>query len=277
MAIITISRGSMSGGEALAQCLAAELGYPCVARDILVEAAAKLGVSEETLSKKFEKSPGLWGRLTSDRRLYIIAVQAALIEHARSGDLVYHGHAGHLLLKGIPSVLRVRLIAPLEMRVRAVMERQHLGHDAAAEYIRAVDEDRIRWTKFLYGLDWRDPSLYDLVINLENMSIKTACVIIREAVRQPEFETTDAIRRKLEDFHLGCQVKVALAANPQTRGIEFEVQVSDGEVDIFGEMPAAGMLTHASRRGEQEIHKTASAVPGVKVVRIHLREFDAYH
>ncbi len=277
MAIITISRGSMSGGETLAQCLAAELGYPCIGRDILVEAAAKLGVSEETLTKKFEKSPGLWARLTSDRRLYVIAVQAALAEHARTGDLVYHGHAGHLLLKGIPNVLRVRLIAPLEMRVRAVMERQHLGHDAAVEYIRAVDEDRIRWTKFLYGVDWRDPSLYDLIINLENMSIRTACAVVGHAVVQAEYAMSDAVRRKLQDFHLACQVKVALARNPQTRGVEFEVQADDGVVDVFGEMPAAGMLARTSHRGEKEIHQTVSAVEGVKTVRVHIKEFDAYH
>ncbi len=277
MAIITISRGSMSGGEALAQCLAKELGYPCVGREILVEAAAKLGVSEETLTKKFEKSPGLWGRLTSDRRLYVIAVQAALAEHARAGDLVYHGHAGHLLLRGIPNVLRVRLIAPLEMRVRAVMERQHLGHDAAADYIRAVDEERIRWTKFLYGVDWRDPSLYDLIVNLENMSIRTACAIISHAVQQPEYAMSDAIRRRLDDFHLACQVKVALASNPQTRGVEFEVQADQGVVDIFGEMPAAGMLARTSQRGAEEIHRTAAAVKGVVSVRVHIKEYDAYH
>lgn len=267
----------MSGGEALARCLAAELGYPCVGREILVEAAAKLGVPEETLTKKFEKSPGLWGRLTSDRRLYVIAVQAALAEHAKEGDLVYHGHAGHLLLKGIPNVLRVRLIAPLEMRVRAVMEREHLAHDAAVEYIRAVDEERIRWTKFLYGVDWRDPSLYDLVINLENMSIKTACAIVCQAVKQPEFAMNDATRQRLQDFHLACQVKVALARNPQTRGVEFEVQAKDGSVDVFCEMPAAGMLARTSRRGEEEIYQTVSAVEGVKSVRVHIKEFDAYH
>lgn len=277
MAIITISRGSMSGGEALANCLASELGYPCIGREILIEAAAKLGVSEETFSRKLEKSPGLWGRLTSDRRLYIVAVQAALAEHARSGNLVYHGHAGHLLLKGIPNVLRVRLIAPLEMRVRAVMERQHLSHADAVEYIRTVDEERIRWTKFIYGLDWRDPSLYDLVVNLENMSVKTACALICHTIQQPEFVMTEATRRRLEDFNLACQAKLALARNPHTRGVEFEVQANDGVVEVFGEIPAARLLGRSSHRAEEQVCKTVAQVPGVKNVIAHIKEFDAYH
>jgi len=108
MAIITISRGSMSGGEALAECLHQRLGYPVLGREVLVEAAAKLGVPEETLTQKFEKSPGLWSRLTESRRLYLVAIQAAIAEHAASGNLIYHGRAGHMLLHGVPNVLRVR-------------------------------------------------------------------------------------------------------------------------------------------------------------------------
>ena len=68
MAIITISRGSMSGGEALAKRLADRLRYPILGREILVEAATKAGVSEEELTQKFERSPGLWDRMTSSRR-----------------------------------------------------------------------------------------------------------------------------------------------------------------------------------------------------------------
>ncbi len=39
MSIVTISRGSFSSGEALAECLAGKLGYRCVDRDVIVEKA----------------------------------------------------------------------------------------------------------------------------------------------------------------------------------------------------------------------------------------------
>ncbi len=102
MSIITISRGSMSGGQALAECLAGALGSPCVGREIVVEAAAKVGVPEKILAEKLERGPGVWDRLTLPRRMYVAAVQEALAEHAVKGDLVYHGYAGHLLLRGVP-------------------------------------------------------------------------------------------------------------------------------------------------------------------------------
>lgn len=277
MAIITISRGSMSGGEALAQCLAKTLNYPILGREILVEAAAKLGVKEETLVAKFEKSPSLWARLTSERRLYLVAVQAELAERCVEGNLVYHGHAGHLLLKGIPNVLRVRLIAPIEMRIRTVMEKQRLTRKEAEEYIKAVDEERIRWTKFIYGVDWRDPSLYDIIINLEKLSIETACGMIADVVTQKEFEMTEQVKKTLNDFILACRIRNALASDNQTKGMELEVRCNDGVAEISGEMPAPGMLTHTSSKGEQEIRRVVSSVPGVKSVHLNVTSFDAYH
>jgi cytidylate kinase len=277
MAIITISRGSMSGGEAVATSLSNTLCYAMMGREGLVGAPAQLGVSEELLAQKINRGPGIWERMTSNRRFYLVAVQATLADHIQSGNLVYHGHAGHLLLRGVPGVLRVRLIAPLEMRVRAVMERQQLNRGAAVDYIHNVDEDRIRWTKFIYGVDWSDPSLYDMVVNLEKLSVQAACVGIAAVIGQPEFAVTPATQKSLADFRLASQVKLALARNLLTKDVDFEVTADDGSVEISGELPRAGMLTHVSERDEGEVRRTAMAVEGVKTVFLNLRKFDAYH
>src|SRR5919197_611039 len=53
MSIITISRGSFSGGQALAERVAQRLGYSCLSREVLVEAAATYGVPESTLAQFF--------------------------------------------------------------------------------------------------------------------------------------------------------------------------------------------------------------------------------
>jgi cytidylate kinase len=272
MAIITISRGSMSGGEALANSLSTALGYPILGRDVLVAAAKKLDVSEETLTQKIVRGPGVWESLTSNRRLYVVAVQAALAEHLDKGNLVYHGHAGHLLLKGLPTVLRVRLIAPLEMRVRSVMERQHLNREAAVDYIARVDHERIRWTQFIYGVDWSDPSLYDLVINMENMSMQTACAMIAAVVGQAEFALTDTARKAIADFQLSCRVKLALATNALTRELDLELKADNGTIEISAEVPKVGLLTHTSSRDEREILRVVQGVEGVKQVYLDLHK-----
>ena len=94
----------MSGGKALAECIAKELGSPCVGREILVTAAEKLGVPEQVLARKMERGPGLWDQLTLERRIYLVAVQAALAErpkHARHkrSDFLPSGHTWGLQVR----------------------------------------------------------------------------------------------------------------------------------------------------------------------------------
>ena len=277
MPIITVSRGSMSGGKAFAERVSSALGSPCVGREILVDAAAKLGVSENVLAKKMEKGPGLWDRLTLERRMYVVAVQSALAEQIEKGDLVYHGVAGHLLLRDIPSVLRIRLIAPLVVRIQAVMEREGLSRQAAEHYIQDIDADRVRWTRFMYHADVRDPHLYDLMLNLDRMSITTACDVVVETVKKPEFLITDEVREQLASFALACRVKVALATHPASRGLDLQVTAVGNVVTIAGEVPQPTMLTHASSRWEQELTQIAKSVSGVKRVELNIRPLDVYH
>jgi cytidylate kinase len=206
VAIITISRGTLSGGRATAECLADALKYPCVGREILQEAARKLGASEEDLSGKLEAPPSLWARLTQERKKYLLAVQTALAEQCTTGELVYHGLAGQFLLRDLPCVLTVRLIAPLEMRVQALMDAHHrMTSKAAEEFIHNVDEDRRRWVKLMYQADVEDPSLYDLTINLQAVSLETACEVIKEAAAQPQYEVTDEVKRRLGEFAAQCR------------------------------------------------------------------------
>ena len=59
MAIITISRGTMSGGESLAKCLSERLGIPAVSQEILQEASNRFGISQSLLLQQLEKTKGL--------------------------------------------------------------------------------------------------------------------------------------------------------------------------------------------------------------------------
>jgi cytidylate kinase len=275
MPIITISRGSMSGGQALAECVASALQIPCIGREILVAAAAKIGVSAEMLNSRLETSPGLWDRFTTERRLYVAAVQAALADLVAAGNVVYHGHAGHLLLRELPAVVRVRLIAPMPMRVRAVMERQRLRPEAALAYIQKVDEGRLRWSRFLYNVDLTDPGLYDLVLSLESMSIRSACSVVTATARQPEFEVSADVRGKLADFALACRVRLAFATQPASRGLDLVVKAAAGIVSVSGDVPEAARLASTGTRMEQELRTIAAAVDGVAGVEVSVRPFDS--
>ena len=206
MAIITISRGTMSGGRSVAECLAEHLGYPCVGREVIQQAAESLGASEETVHHRLQHPPGPWDLVTRERYTYVVAVQAALVERCVRGQLVYHGLAGQMLLRGLPAVLRVRLIAPLSLRVQAVLARHsHTSSAAAERYIQTVDRQRRRWVKLMYGADIGSPELYDLTVNLQSISLETVCVAVAELAGQPSFAVTDEVRKQLREFATTCR------------------------------------------------------------------------
>ncbi len=274
MPIVTISRGTLSGGEALAHCLSERLGYPAISREVIKDAASLYGVSESDISEQLEKEPKVIERILGEkRRLYLIAFQSALAEHALKGNFIYHGHAGHLLLRGVPNVFKVRLLAPLNYRVKKVMEKRNFTEAEAKKYIEDIDKKRIRWTKFLYDVDWTDPSLYDAVINLENITIDTACGMIVYSLNQDEFKETPEKRKSIENFALSCKVKAKLALNERTKGIELEVEADGGKVSIWGKLiTTTGPFATGIRISQAEIMKIAQSVPGVKEVQIELEE-----
>jgi cytidylate kinase len=250
MSIITISRGTASGGQALAERVAATLGWACLSNEVIVEAAKRYGVPEPKLAQMFEKAPSFWERLLASRRVYLTLVQAAMCEFAERGNLVYHGHAGHELLPGIRHVLKVRLMAPLDYRVRVVMERDRLDRRGAMRYIAQVDEERASRMRYLFGVDWRDPQLYDLVLSLNKLTLDSVAALVIRAVRWPAFQPTDASRAALADLALSSRIRAALAVDPRTTALEITIHVTDRIVTLSGAVPSEEAMRDVLARVE---------------------------
>jgi hypothetical protein len=255
----------------MAQCLAERLGYPTLGREVVQEAAAGLGVPASLLEEKMGDRPTVWGRFSSLRRAYIAAVQSALAERAAEGRLVYHGLAGGMLLQGVPGTLCIRLIAPLERRIRAVMAESGMDAVMAEQFIHEVDESRARWVRVMYGEDIMDPALYDLVISLETMTVEGACALTAKVLGQPEYELTDEVLAKLGDFRLACRVRVGLAADAELRPLELDTEAERGVVTVTGRAP----LRKNNRTGNR-IVEIARSVPGVESVRLKVEWYDPY-
>ena len=145
MSIITISRGTYSGGEAVARGVAERLGWPCISREMVLATAATYGVSAEVLDAAMEKRPPLWKRVSGQRDIHLVLVRAALCEHVAAGNVIFQGQIAHLFLPGISHVISVRVIADLEFRIAALMEDRRFNRKNAMAYIERVDEERRQW------------------------------------------------------------------------------------------------------------------------------------
>ncbi len=242
MPVVTISRGPGSEGRALAERVAQDLGYELVGREELLHAAARHGVPEAQLQEALLEAPSFWDRLTLGRSRYLAFVQAALCERAAADNLVYEGNAGHLLLRGIDHLLCVRLIAPVAHRVEVEMERLGTSRADAARYVEEADHQRESWTRQLYGVDWLDPTLYDLTLNLRTLTLEGAVEAVVTMSRRPEFVATEHSRRAMADLLLESRVRAALAADHHTAAADVRVSVHNGVVALRGRLRPASMV-----------------------------------
>lgn len=264
MAIITISRGTFSGGRTLGVCLSERLGYPCLDREGVLESASRYGIPVEKLVSALEVPPSFWERLTGYRNRYLNFVRAALCDQMVEGNLVYHGHAGHLLLPKVSHVICVHVIADMEYRIQAAMRNEKLTRKDAIAYIEKMDRQRAQWTRFLYGVDWCDPSLYDVVLNLNRIPLSDACDAVASLTELRAFKPTAESLRVMGDLTLSSRVWAILASNPATRDADLETEAADGLVTITG-------TTHFPAVFES-IPSVAAHVAGVKRVVCQVRE-----
>lgn len=263
MSIVAISRGTFSGGEALAKGVAERLGYRCISREVILQAAWGYGVPAEELIAAMERRPSLWERLAGERAAHLVFVRAALCEHARGGNLVYHGHVGHLLLPGISHVIGVRVIADLEFRIKVAMGQQSLEREDAMAYIEKVDKERRQWVRFLFDVEWDDPHLYDVVLNLSRMSLATACETVVRMTEREEFKPSPASVKAMQDLVLKSRVTAALARDARTRDADLQAAVDDGVVTITGRTALPAVL--------DAVPSVLRQVEGVKEVRKEVR------
>ncbi len=258
MAIITISQGSYSGGRLLAEAVSRQLGYRHVDRDQVISKAAQWGASQEELRTAIEQPPKFFGQSAHTKYLYVTLIQAALTKEVQIGNVIYTGLAGHLLLGKGQHVLRTRIIAPMEFRIAMVEYRRQCSRKDAIAHIERQDENRRKWTRFLYGVDWADASLYDLVLNLEQMTLVEACEVVCVLARSGWFKTTPETLADLANLALASCVKAHLAVNPDTRELEFEIAAHAGSVFIKG-----GIDSPAQKKAICSIVKN---IPGVRDV-----------
>lgn len=224
----------MSGVSLLVQSLVKHMGYRDVSREHLVAKVNEHGEIANRIVGAIGTATRAYEQFSQLRRPYIILMRLALLEYIREDNLIYHGYSGHLLVPPMPHMLRVRINAPLSMRIPMTMKRLGCDEQRAREHILEEDEQRGRWARFMYGRDIRDPSLYDIVLNMNRLATHAVCGLLRCVVDNPEFKTTAEIAATLECSLVATRIEAAIATDPRTRSLEITARVSDDRVALIG-------------------------------------------
>ncbi|MFC1977516.1 AAA family ATPase [Chloroflexota bacterium] len=262
MAIVTISRGSYSRGKEIAEKVGQKLGYDCIDREALIEASEQFNIPEIKLVRAIHDAPSILDRFAYGKEKYIAYIRAALLRHVRRDNVVYHGLAGHFLLKDISHVLKVRIISDWDDRVALEMERENIPRKEAQRILKSDDEQRRRWSKQLHGIDTKDSSLYDMVLHIKTLTPDDAVDMICHAVGLPHFQTTTESQKALEDLFLASEVKVALLDIKP----DIDVSANDGMVLVR-------TRAHISQEAHlaHMIREVGGHVPGVKEISVDVQ------
>ena len=217
MSVITISRQFGSGGDQVANRLCEVLGYHAFGKEQILQAAEGTSLSrlnaidysednhevQSFLEKLFGRSPTTVQKIawaenptiaTRPERadvqdLAVIGLVKRAIQAAvKAGKMVIIGRGGQALLKNAPGVLHVRIEAPMDTRIERVKaqlikesgeSRSERALDrAAADLIATRDKASADYLKTYHNIDWDDPWLYHMVLNLGKLSIDQATDII---------------------------------------------------------------------------------------------------
>ncbi len=208
--VITIARQIGSGGDVIAADLAHALGIQLIERQILEAAATAAGVSPDTI-RQVERVPSFMERMleylgnqsvstdplvempvgglvtaggfnlgmTSDS--YRDLLEQVVRKTAEETDSVILAYGGSVILRDMPTVLRVLICAPVRIRTQRLAEIMNCSAEAAEQQVRDDDKARADYFQTYYKVNWTNPALYDLTINTARLSPMAAVEAIKIA------------------------------------------------------------------------------------------------
>ncbi len=259
MSVITISRSLCSGGKQIAQKVARRLDHDTISEEIISAAAFEHRVTENRLARAIHDKPSVLDRFTARKEQDLACIHDALLSRVKEGKVVYHGLAGHFLLKDFPNVLKIRITACFEHRVAALRRQNEMTAGEAHLSLMKEDEARRMWSIKHYGIDQTNVGLYDVVLNMDTIGEPDAIDIICRLAATDQFRSSAKTTKAIEDAALASAVRVSLMGLTST----VEARARDGVVTI---------KTHCSplRRDVvvAEMKRRARSVSGVKEVDV---------
>ena len=269
MTTVAIARELGSGGNAIAAAVAKALRFEYVDREIILRAAHGHGVPEEKIADVAERRLSVWERFDEEKRRYLIFIEAAYYSFAEKGNVVTASRGGPFFLRGISHAVKVRIMAPFDVRVRRVMEREKLDQKAAMAMVRNYDRELSTRIDYLFGLDWTLPENYDLVINTDAGAWPFYVDLLVSAARHPRFQPTAASVQRVRDLSLGAHVRAAIAKDPLTKNINVEVVAQNGKVALKGVVFSPAMMDAAANVARQVPGVTQVSCEAVEIPRVY--------
>ena len=259
MAIITISSLLGSGRSTVARPLAEKLNYAYVDKEAIFAAAEDYGWLKRSLAKLDERHVSFWERSQADLRNYLTLVEGIITDFASHDNVIIVGRGGNIILRGVAHVLRVKLYAPFPVRLRRIADRANLDEESASKVVTKSDRERTSYIRYVFGEDWMNPDLYDLMLDTERFSPAEATDLLASLVNASSFRPNPASIEAMEDLALASKTRAHLTMDGRLSTALLDVRVEKGKVILEGLVE-----TEKERALAEEIVASIEGVKGVE-------------
>ena len=243
--------------------VAQKLGYECVSREVILSAADEFGVPETKLLKAIMDTPTILNMFSRERQRYMAYIKAVVADYMLRHEIVYHGLVGHPIIRGVSHVLKTRIIANLEDRIRLEMERENISEEKAGKIIDALDEQQKKWGKAVYGIDVTNPIYYDLIINVGHIGTddtEDAVETIISTASHKKFQPNTYSINCMKNIALSCRVRAFLI----DKDFRIEVKSDKGNVYVYTKT-----LKRKSQKQSLAFKEEIMKIDGVEHVEVY--------
>ncbi len=189
--IITVSREAGAGGSDIARRLAKALEMDLIGGQIIQHVADSAKMSRKVIESLDEREvtfretllSSLFGENRPWPGEYLHHLTRVIGTIGIFGNVIIVGRGANYVLPK-EKIFRVRVIAPMELRIKYFMEDRGYTKAEAEQYIVKRDGNRKAFARKYFNVDIANPTDYDLIINTEKISMAAATESIIVAFKQ---------------------------------------------------------------------------------------------
>lgn len=163
MAVITISRKLGSMGTYVGRKLAERIGYDYVDKQCLSQIMREYGFSQ--FDNIYETIPNMWDLMDEYRDSTIKFLATVIMAVAQHDNVVIAGRGSFGLLNSYSDVINVRVTAPVNCRIKRVMEQKKIGEGEAREIVEHNDQVRKYFVESDFRFNYANTADFDLILD----------------------------------------------------------------------------------------------------------------
>ncbi len=212
---LLVSRSCGSGGRSLAGVVGQRLGWWVVDREIVEEISVRSHVRTRLVESVDARVRSKWSSgvawlaegIGLSPSEYLEQLRQVILALGHHGDVVIMGRGAQYILPS-RGMLRLRVVAPLEVRVQRIADREHVSVEQARRWVRVRDTERDEYLRRTFARDAACAEDYDVVVNTGELEMERAADVVVSALHAKFGELQRLMPRGMRGLDAGVEGEV---------------------------------------------------------------------